>query len=47
MESKLKLAIKAIEIAIIRLEEIRYQKASDKQLEFLKEVLKKIKENNI
>lgn len=42
--TKLELAIKALEIAIKRLKEIQYQKASHKQIAFLENVLKKIKE---
>lgn len=41
---RLDLAIYAIKVAIKRLEEIRYQKASEKQVKFLKEALKLIDE---
>lgn len=42
LDIKLKWAIKAIEIAIKRLEEIQYQKASHETIKFLKEILELI-----
>ena len=41
-KEKLELAKKAILIAIVRLKEIQYQKASYKQIVFLAEVLEKL-----
>lgn len=45
-KQKLDLAVKAINVAIVRLKEIQYQKASHKQVDFLNRVLRKIHGKN-